>query len=124
MNLIDGRLHRGDGLERFVSGDLAIELPAGKSAAAMPGEIAFGIRPDRLRLGASATGSPWTGTAAVAAIEQLGDRMDVALELAGRRVTARVLPDGAIVEGATVAVGFDPAEGHLFAPGEEGSRVG
>jgi ABC-type sugar transport system ATPase subunit len=124
MNLIDGRLHRGDGVERFVAGDLAIELPAGKSAAAMPGEIAFGIRPDRLRLGASATGSPWTGTAAVAAIEQLGDRMDVALELAGRRVTARVLPDAAIGEGATVAVGFDPAEGHLFAPGEEGSRVG
>lgn len=124
MNLLDGRLHRGDGRERFALGEIAIDLPAGKAAAAMPGEICFGIRPDRLRLGAAATGSPWTGSAPVTAIEQLGDRMDVTLSIGAARLVARVTPDPAIVEGTTVAIGFDPAEGHLFAPGEEGARVG
>jgi multiple sugar transport system ATP-binding protein len=124
MNLLDGRLHRGDGRERFVLGEIAIDLPAGKAAAATPGESCFGIRPDRLRLGAAAAGAPWTGSALVTAIERLGDRMDVTLSIGAARLVARVLPDPAIVEGTAVDVGLDPADGHLFAPGEEGPRVG
>ena len=124
MNCIEGRLHRGDGGERFVADALRVELPAGKAVRATPGPIALGIRPDRLAIGRDADSAPWRGAAGVVAVELLGDRAEVVLDCGGVRLIARTQPRGLPKEGETCAIGFDPAEAHLFAEGPAGERVG
>lgn len=87
--------------------DWRADLPA----AALPptgARVVLGVRPQRLRLG----GGPWRG--AVVSNRWLGDQAHLAVEVAGRllvavshaRVPARV--------GERIALGFDPADAHLF----------
>jgi multiple sugar transport system ATP-binding protein len=123
INLIAGRLHRGDGIERFVAEPITIDLPKGRCAAAQPGSITLGLRPDRLRVGAGATQCGWRSEATVVAVELLGDRADVALRVGGHPLVARVAPEHAPTEGATVMVGADPRHMHLFADDDAGTRV-
>ncbi|MFO0826855.1 MAG: ATP-binding cassette domain-containing protein [Phycisphaerales bacterium] len=122
INLIEGRLHRGDGVERFVAESISVDLPAGRSSTATPGSITFGVRPDRLRVGDAATSASWRGAATVDAVERLGDRADVVLRVGPHRLIARCDPTIAPREGTTCAIGIDARDGHLFGP--DGARVG
>ncbi len=121
MNFVEGRLHRSEAGERFVSDALTVELPRGSAAAATPGPITLGLRPDRLAIGADAAPRPWRGEATVRTVELLGDRADLVLDLRGQRLTCRAATEGLPGEGATVALGLDPRDCHLF--GEDGRRV-
>jgi multiple sugar transport system ATP-binding protein len=123
INLIPGRLHRGDGVERFVADGIAVDLAPSMSSKAPPGPITLGVRPDRLRLGAAATTSPWRGDAQVGAVERLGDRTDVILRVGPHRLVARCDPRLAPTEGGTCTVGIDPADVHLFSDADDGDRL-
>ncbi len=124
INLLDGRLHRSEAGERFVADGFAVDLPPGKAASATPGPIGFGIRPDRVRVGAAAERCAWRSEAIVEVVERLGDRTDLSLRVGPHRVLARSLPEHAPREGDRVTVGFEPSEGHLFAEGSDGVRIG
>jgi multiple sugar transport system ATP-binding protein len=123
INLIEGRLHRGEGVERFVAEPISIDLPKGGCPAAQPGTITLGVRPDRLRVGSKAADAAWRIDASVVAVEQLGDRADVTLRLGGHTLVARIAPEDAPKEGATVPIGADTRHMHLFADDEHGTRV-
>ncbi|MDZ4756092.1 MAG: ATP-binding cassette domain-containing protein [Phycisphaerae bacterium] len=124
MNCVDGRLHRSDAGERFAAEDFVVELPRGKGAGATPGPITFGIRPDRVHVGAAAHSCAWRSEAIVEAVERLGDRADIALRVGAHRLLARSLPEHAPAEGESTAIGFDPRDGHLFADCGDAARIG
>ena len=119
MNLVDGSLAGG----RFASRGCSTAL-APRHAALGGRPCALGIRPDRLAL--VAPGEPGSVGAAIAAIERLGDRTDVALESAWGRIVARLDADRAraLREGANAGISLDPEHVHLFEPGECGARIG
>ena len=127
INLIEGRLHRGEGptgVERFAADPLSIDLPKGRFGAAQPGPIVLGVRPDRLRIGSAAASSTWRSEATVVAVERLGDRSDVALRVGQHALLARVPPEQAPTEGVTVTVGADTNDMLLFAADDAGVRLG
>ncbi len=123
INLLEGRLHRGDGVERFVAEPIAIDLPKDRCAAARPGSITLGLRPDRLRVGDGAAGCDWRCEGTAVAVEQFGDRADVTLRVGQRSLVARVAPEHAPEEGAAVRLGADTRHMLLFADDETGTRV-
>jgi multiple sugar transport system ATP-binding protein len=117
MNFLEGTAGGG----RFRSDGLDLPL-----AAAHAGSAVLGIRPDQLRVasGAPAGGDPMAIAATLDAIERLGDRMDLVLTSGGHRLVARVPNDETLREGAPATVRFDLSQAHLFAPGEDGARIG
>ena len=127
INLVAGRLHRGEGaggIERFVADPISIDLPKSLSALAQPGEIVLGVRPDRVRVGASANASAWRCQAEVEMIERLGDRSDVSLRVGPHRLVARVAPEHVPAAGTTsTLIGTDAADLHLFAADDAGHRL-
>jgi multiple sugar transport system ATP-binding protein len=124
MNMIEGRLHRhADGTQRFAREGIALDLPPGRAADATPGPVVAGVRPDRIALGAHAARMPWRGEAFVERAEAFGDRTEVHLRIAECALLARVDGSAMLAEGASVAIGLDPADLHLFAADDASLRI-
>ena len=82
-----------------------------------PRTCTLGVRPEHVRLGAG----PMQAT--IEAIEHYGDRMDVVVRAGEHRLVARTGPDASLREGATVGLGIDLTNAHLFERGEPGRRL-
>ena len=125
MNFVDGRVESGT----FVGDGLRLALPAGRWPRLPEGPLVLGVRPDRVSVapGEASSGPPAGGIdalpASVRAIERLGDRMDVVLEVGRMRLVARIANDDRLHEGRRAHVRLDMGSAHLFAPGEAGTRV-
>lgn len=137
MNLIDGHFAHGT----FESHGVSLPLPARwPSLINQSKPCALGFRPDRARIeratahdGAHSVSTGAKINARVVAVERLGDRTDIAMEVAGEsamnggqtRLVARVNADEAehMREGDEVRVLVDTAHVHLFEPGECGARI-
>jgi multiple sugar transport system ATP-binding protein len=125
MNFLEGRVEGS----AFVGGGLRLALPTGRWPRLPEGPLVLGVRPDRVSVapGEAPDGSPGGGIDAlpssVRAIERLGDRMDVVLEIGHLRLVARIANDDRLDEGGRAHVTVDMGAAHLFAPGEAGARV-
>ena len=115
MNIVDGSAANG----LFSASGASVAVPTSLGTRA----CALGFRPDRVRL--AAKGAPGTVPATIAAVERLGDRTDIALDSAWRRIVARLDADLAASarEGDGVVFSFDASHAHCFEPGECGARI-
>ena len=120
MNFLEGSL--ADGTLRV--GEAALALGATPGAPAVPdGPAVLGVRPDQLRMAEAADACQLD--AAVLGVEDLGDRCDVRLEVAGAELVARrpAAELGRWEPGSSARVAFDASEVHLFEPGPHGRRL-
>ena len=120
MNFLEGSL--ADGTLRV--GEAAHALGATPGAPAVPdGPAVLGVRPDQLRMAEAADACQLD--AAVLGVEDLGDRCDVRLEVAGAELVARrpAAELGRWEPGSSARVAFDASEVHLFEPGPHGRRL-
>ncbi|MEC7232391.1 MAG: ABC transporter ATP-binding protein [Planctomycetota bacterium] len=117
MNFLEGTF--ADGTLRVGEAAVALNL----DVEAPDGRAILGIRPDRLRMGEA--GDPCLLGAEVIGVEDLGDRCDVRLGLAGTDLVAR-RPASELarwVAGSSVQVTFEPSDAHVFEPGPHGRRL-
>lgn len=136
MNFIEGRVEAG----HFVAEGLRWRLPEGRWRQLPTGPLVLGVRPDRIAVmpdvpaagaaGTTSTGAAGSAAGAVAtlpgrieAVEQLGDRCDVVVRVAGRRIVARVAPNPALREDSDATIAMDLTQAHLFEPGDDGARL-
>jgi len=120
MNMLDGSLAAEPGRLAFTAGALRLEgfVQAWMNhLAGGPRSCTLGVRPEHVRLGAG----PMQAT--IEAVEHYGDRMDVVVRAGEHRLVARTGPDASLREGATVGLGIDLANAHLFERGEPGCRL-
>jgi len=126
MNFIEGRVEIDGGVSRFVSpaGTLVLPEPlAGR--AGRGGPLALGLRPDRVRVQSAAARAPGaTLDADLRLVEDLGDRVDLRLTLAGGAAWVARRPPGERSREGAVCLVLDLGAAHLFEPGEHGARRG
>ena len=116
MNFIEGRLEDGGS---FVTGDSTIVLDPGFSSG-HAGEVVLGVRPGALH--PSEEGRGWK--CRLAAVEHLGDRVDLVLEFCGVQLVSRVESTRSFQEGSTLWVEPRVGEGvHLFERSKEGRTL-
>lgn len=117
MNFLEGTF--ADGTLRV--GETAIALNF--DGLASDGRAVLGVRPDRLRMGDAS--DAFLLDAEVIGLEDLGDRCDVRLGIAGAEFIARRPASELARWGAfsSVQVTFDPSDVHLFEPGPHGRRL-
>lgn len=124
MNFLDGVV--GAGPEGRVVVRLGATGPivaalAGEATARVVANVVVGVRPSACRLAEERENAALRGE--VTAIELLGEVMDVAIDVGGKSVVARVASQRGMRVGEIVNVGFDLAKVHVFEPGESGRRV-
>lgn len=112
MNTLPGRI-AADGFEALdENGAAALRIPVSLPPGLDVGrEVALGLRPHRLRLGAG------TFQGDVVSNQWLGDQAHVAIEAAGRLLIAIHPERFAARLGSRVSFGFDPADLHVFDQG-------
>jgi multiple sugar transport system ATP-binding protein len=129
MNFFDGRLERDGAGLRFVGDGLAIVLPvdaAARLAGRVGQPVVFGVRPEAIGLRPEGrfAGRGNTASATVDVVEPLGEQMDLAITLAGRRdLVVRCESDPAVVRGLQVTLHLDMKKIQVFAPGEDGENL-
>lgn len=121
MNFLEGRVEVDGGGARFVSpaGTLVLPEPLARRAG-QGGPLALGLRPDRVRVGASAAGAGLD--AHVRLVEDLGDRVDLRLTIAGGAHWVARRPPGELAHEGPVRLALDLDAAHLFEPGINGGR--
>jgi len=124
MNFLAGALdgtENGDARVRLAGGALVAVAAAGpRLATGAP--VAFGVRPEHLRVLPAAAPGGIPGTLAL--VEYLGDVLLAHVQVAGtdELVVARCAPDGTLpAPGAAVRLAADPARAHLF--DADGARI-
>ena len=116
MNFIEGTLE-GDG--SFVTGESTVPLDPG-FASGHSGEVVLGVRPGALQ--PCEEGRGWK--CHLAAVEHLGDRVDLVLEFCGMQLVSRVESTRSFQEGSTLWVEPRVGEGvHLFERSKEGRTL-
>jgi multiple sugar transport system ATP-binding protein len=122
MNFIKGTLTASNGQAVLNAGSLTLSVP-GERAKAIAGaasrDIALGVRPEHLELGAPA---PGTTVARVELIEPVGPVTYLDLALGDRSLRASVTGSQRFTVGQEVAVGFAADSLHFF-DGQSGNRV-
>ncbi|HEX6745769.1 MAG TPA: sn-glycerol-3-phosphate ABC transporter ATP-binding protein UgpC [Longimicrobium sp.] len=130
MNFVPGRVTKGDrgqgtgdrgdggGGLVFRSRDGALQLPLGRSAAALGDgdrDVVLGIRPEDVRLGDGADpASAARATLTLDAAEPMGNETIVYLRAGEDEIVARVPPADLPAPGQPVAASFDLARLHFF----------
>jgi len=130
MNLLDGRIGRGDSGFTFEFGSAAISLPFHWNTVAegrVGQDASLGIRPDAIGFpqnSAAGPGNPASLPARISLIEPLGDRKDLYLQVAtGCPWIARVDSRVSVAEGQECRLSIDFGRCHLFEPGEMGRNL-
>jgi multiple sugar transport system ATP-binding protein len=117
MNFIDGEL-RG---REFVSGSATLALPDDKTPINGPRNLTMGIRPEHIRVAATARDG-WT-QATVYVTELMGSEVLVVLESGDKQIVARAPGNFRADTGSTVWIEFDAQQVHFF-DSEDGVRIG
>ena len=87
------------------------------------GALVLGVRPDKVRVLAPGEAAPAATLAAEGRlVEDLGDRVDVRLTLAGGAAWVARRPAGERAREGAALVALDLGAAHLFEPGERGAR--
>ncbi|WP_232662038.1 ABC transporter ATP-binding protein [Pseudonocardia sp. TRM90224] len=111
MNFLSGELRDEDGVRRFRSGDLAVDLPG------LPdldeSQVELGIRPEHVRVSATPQEGHLPGKVFVT--ELLGADVLVTVKVGEALVKARVPTPFEIGLDSAAYVGIDPRKVHLFA---------
>ncbi|MEJ3654167.1 ABC transporter ATP-binding protein [Actinomycetes bacterium KLBMP 9759] len=111
MNFLSGELRDEDGVRRFRSGDLAVDLPG------LPdldeSQVELGIRPEHVRVSATPQEGHLPGRVFVT--ELLGADVLVTVQVGEALVKARVPTPFEIGLDSAAYVGIDPRKVHLFA---------
>lgn len=115
MNLLRGRVTRGQGGPVVDFGMAGIDLARDNDDLAAGTELVVGLRPHDIRLGAD-TGRGRTLDATVHLREPLGDVtvLDLRFGTIEAKMVVREEEAAAIPEGSAIAVTIDPADLHLF----------
>jgi multiple sugar transport system ATP-binding protein len=110
MNFLYGELTRQDGMLRFRTGQRTIELP-GESCTGGPLDVALGIRPTDLMVGAD-RGLSLEGE--VFLVEPIGPVSYVDVDIDGVAIKGMCDPDAAPAVGERVTLGCPSGRVHLF----------
>jgi multiple sugar transport system ATP-binding protein len=125
MNLLPGKIVRGDGCLCFKAGEefgaLAVPLEGGIERMAQPWinkEIILGVRPEHL-VSAASNKAKTSLTLPVELAEQMGAESVIHLKTGKRTLTARIYGEHFYRPGETFAAAVDLDKAHLFDPQTE-----
>jgi multiple sugar transport system ATP-binding protein len=125
MNLLPGKIVRGDGCLCFKAGEefgaLAVPLEGGIERTAQPWinkEIILGVRPEHL-VSAASNKAKTSLTLPVELAEQMGAESVIHLKTGKRTLTARIYGEHFYRPGETFAAAVDLDKAHLFDPQTE-----
>jgi multiple sugar transport system ATP-binding protein len=121
MNLVEGRIERGNGQPFFISNGLTVDL-SGYSfqAGASEGPATLGFRPDHLVLDGAASILP-TIPGRVSVVEPMGSDAVLWFDWADQSLSLRLMGDVILQPGDAVTPGLDISKASLF--GADGSRL-
>jgi multiple sugar transport system ATP-binding protein len=122
MNTIEGLLAQRDGVWRFDTRDLSVDVSRYPFASApKAGPATLGVRPEHIGVGA-APPDRHTATGKVTIVEPMGGEAVLWTSLAGKPATIKVAGDSEVKVGDDIPFFFDIARASLF-EGETGLRL-
>ncbi len=115
MNVVDGRLHRADGLLLDAGEGVQLRLDgASVPEAWLDRDVALGIRPEHLSM--ADAGDAVAMTPQVETVEPVGNEVFVNLRLGATPLVARMPPDRIPREGDALPLALRPERLHFFDP--------
>jgi len=119
MNVVEGTLRR-EGAAAFVETADGVRWPAGGATGGNGQAVAYGVRPDHLRL--DADGGPGV-PAEIVVVEPTGAQTELVATVGNAQLVVEVHGRPAVAPGERVHLGIDPSSVHLFDKAT-GARLG
>ena len=115
MNLFEGQIEN----ETFMAGNISLPLGGYDFSRQVTGGAWFGIRPEHVVVGETATTADFSCEVAAEVIEALGSDTLVLTTLNGQRLWLRISGQSKIAPGDTLKIGMNAKDGSLFSKDDE-----